>query len=529
MRRGSITVFMSLSMMLVMSLFFTLAEGVHQKLLSNEKILLAVRTTENMEAMYNKILWEQFHILGVDAGFGKDDGTVVRFQNKAEGYLLDAIRTEGIDFSRFQDVTLEVSNYAFLTDQDAAGFVQEAANQVKYLVTESLVEEWTSQYQQIASDSETTDSVDDLIEEGQQASEELKNSSETSSAKEASSVKGTSSEAGIVGVSAGKRCGFLLTESTKEENTEDSNEQETESNKYEGKENPLEVIDSLMEDGILSIALPEGFEVSDQALTVESGERVSGRTLNTGNATDVSDASVAEQILLEQYLIETFQSAIVDQGRECLKYEMEYILCGKDSDRANLESTLLRILALREVENLIAIHSDAKKIAEADSYALAITTATATPILYEAVKYGIIAVWALIESVLDLRTLLCGGRIAIVKTPVEWTSELLNFSSYLGAGKKAKESEIGLAYNDYLRILMLFESKSNLAYRAMDICEIEIRGVEHYENFRMDHVLVKADMKYSFDASPIFFTFVPQLQGKYDGYRMEAENVFSYL
>ncbi len=529
MRRGSITVFMSLSMMLVMSLFFTLAESVHQKLLSNEKILLAVRTTENMEAMYNKILWEQFHILGVDAGFGKDDGTVVRFQNKAEGYLLDAIRTEGIVFSRFQDVTLEVSNYAFLADQDAAGFVQEAANQVKYLVTESLVEEWTSQYQQIASDRETTDSVDDLIEEGQQASEELKNSSETSSAKEASSVKGTSSEAGIVGASAGKRCGFLLTENTKEENTEDSNEQETESNKYEGEENPLEVIDSLMEDGILSIALPEGFEVSDQALTVEFGERVSGRTLNTGNATDVSDASVVEQILLEQYLIETFQSAIVDQGREGLKYEMEYILCGKDSDRANLESTLLRILALREVENLIAIHSDAKKIAEADSYALAITTATATPILYEAVKYGIIAVWALIESVLDLRTLLSGGRIAIVKTPVEWTSELLNFSSYLGAGKKAKESEIGLAYNDYLRILMLFESKSNLAYRAMDICEIEIRGVEHYENFRMDHVLVKADMKYSFDASPIFFTFVPQLQGKYDGYRMEAENVFSYL
>ena len=337
MRRGSITVFMSLSMMLVMSLFFTLAEAVHQKLLSNEKILLAVRTTENMEAMYNKILWEQFHILGVDAGFGKDDGTVVRFQNKAEGYLLDAIRTEGIDFSRFQDATLEVSNYAFLTDQDAAGFVQEAANQVKYLVTESLVEEWTSQYQQIASDREDTDSVDDLIEEGQQASEELKNSSETSSAKETSSaeetssVKGTSSEAGIVGASAGKQRGFLLTGNTKEENIEeenieDSNEQETESNKYEGEENPLEVIDSLMEDGVLSIALPEGFEVSDQALTVESGERVSGRTLNTGNATDVSDASVVEQILLEQYLIETFQSAIADQGREGLKYEMEYIL-----------------------------------------------------------------------------------------------------------------------------------------------------------------------------------------------------------
>ena len=105
----------------------------------------------------------------------------------------------------------------------------------------------------------------------------------------------------------------------------------------------------------------------------------------------------------------------------------------------------------------------------------------------------------------------------------------MNFSSYLGAGKKAKESEIGLGYNDYLRILMLFESKEKLTYRAMDLCEMVIRNTENYENFRMDHVLVKADMNYSFQASAVFFSFVPELQGKYSVYQTEEVNQFSYL
>ena len=142
MRRGSITVFMSLTIMLVMSLFFTLAEGIHQKLLSNQKTLLAIRTTENMEAMYNKILWEEFGILGVDAGFGRDCTGVTRFQNKAEGYLWDAIQVESVDFCRFQDAALEVKNYAYITDQDGAAFIQEAVDQLKYQVADSLIEEY---------------------------------------------------------------------------------------------------------------------------------------------------------------------------------------------------------------------------------------------------------------------------------------------------------------------------------------------------------------------------------------------------
>lgn len=514
MRRGSITVFMSLTIMLVMSLFFTLAEGIHQKLLSNQKTLLAIRTTENMEAMYNKILWEEFGILGVDAGFGRDCTGVTRFQNKAEGYLWDAIQVEGVDFCRFQDAALEVKNYAYITDQDGAAFIQEAVDQLKYQVADSLIEEWTGQFSKVTGDSEEMDDVEDLINKGKDASEELEKSGE---------VKNTGYYTHRF-----KRSGVVPMVKTENESIEGV-EGESEENKYEGEDNPLDTIDLLMSDGILSLALPEGFEVSDAAISISESDRVSGRTLNSGTATDLSDASVAEQLLLEQYFILTNQSAISDKGRDELKYEMEYILCGKDSDRENLEGTLLRILAIREAENLLAINNDPAKIAEADSYAVAVTTATATPYLFEAVKWGIIAVWALIESVLDLRTILDGGKVAILKTKAEWTSELLNFSSYLGAGKKAKESEIGLGYNDYLRILMLFESKEKLTYRAMDLCEMVIRNTENYENFRMDHVLVKADMNYSFQASAVFFSFVPELQGKYNVYQTEEVNQFSYL
>ena len=86
---------------------------------------------------------------------------------------------------------------------------------------------------------------------------------------------------------------------------------------------------------------------------------------------------------------------------------------------------------------------------------------TVNPAIVEAVKYGLLAGWAYCESVLDLRTLMDGGKIPIIKSDETWTSGLAGISSLLSGRAKAKSSDIGLDYKGYIGGLLMFQAKKS--------------------------------------------------------------------
>lgn len=51
---------------------------------------------------------------------------------------------------------------------------------------------------------------------------------------------------------------------------------------------------------------------------------------------------------------------------------------------------------------------------------------------------GILAAWAFCESVLDLRALLDGDKIPLIKSDTSWTSSLYGMTSMLTGQVKAK-------------------------------------------------------------------------------------------
>ena len=104
-----------------------------------------------------------------------------------------------------------------------------------------------------------------------------------------------------------------------------------------------------------------------------------------------------------------------------IQYEMEYLLGGQGSDRENLASAVRQILVLREGFNLISLLVDSTKKGGSQNTG----TGDHRSIRADAVcgDYStlfIMTIWALAESVADVRILLAGGKVPLAKSREDW-------------------------------------------------------------------------------------------------------------
>ena len=130
--------------------------------------------------------------------------------------------------------------------------------------------------------------------------------------------------------------------------------------------------------------------------------------------------------------------------------------------------------------------SNQEKVSEADALAWMVSILLFSPEIKDAVKATILFAWSYAESVKDIRILLDGNKLPLLKTESTWNtslSQLLLFTSCLDQYKKSEE---GMIYEDYLRFFLSLKSEKELLYRFMDICEMDIRITEGNEFFQMD-------------------------------------------
>jgi hypothetical protein len=168
-----------------------------------------------------------------------------------------------------------------------------------------------------------------------------------------------------------------------------------------------------------------------------------------------------------------------------LKYQIEYILAGKDTDWQNLEQVAKRLLRWREASNVLYILTDSAKIAEAEAMAAALAAVTLSPALLEPVKYTILFAWAYVESLQDVKTLLRGGRVPLFKTATDWKTGINSIKNVRGS-LTDDEGGSGLNYKEYLQIMLMLENQETRTFRAMDIMEMDIRRTPGNGSFRMD-------------------------------------------
>ena len=238
-------------------------------------------------------------------------------------------------------------------------------------------------------------------------------------------------------------------------------------------DNPLTNINRLKNSNLLSILVTDRDQISKQ--TIETASLPSHRTLQKGNR-PAAKSEGTDKALFITYLRNHFTNALENEEEHALSYELEYILCGNGTDKANLEQVLKKILLIRMGVNYTYLQTDETKKAEAGALAAVLCALTTTPGMTEAVKQALLLAWAYGESILDLRVLMKQGKVPVVKTSENWQMKLSNLRK-LGTDQEAKEekdNEKGLSYMDYLTGLLLLEKRETLCMRSLDLIEANL-------------------------------------------------------
>ena len=245
--------------------------------------------------------------------------------------------------------------------------------------------------------------------------------------------------------------------------------------------NPISAVQRLKSMDFLTLVHPNPQEISSQSIAVEG--LASGRELQSGNWGKPTSSAATDKAFFAAYLTEHFGSFAKPKESSALCYEQEYLLAGHPGDRENLEAVCKQILSIRMVVNYGYLLTDTAKQAEAGALALTLCSLLTVPGIAEVVKHATLLAWAYGESVVDVRALLKGKKVPVVKTADSWQLQLANLIT-LGTVEEAVnefDAPGGLNYQNYLLGLLVIERQGALSMRSLDLIEsnLHIRADEY--------------------------------------------------
>lgn len=484
---ASMTLYMSLMLIVVLSLLLTLIESARVYEVQNKMTLISNVATESGFAEYQPYLWENYHLLFLDAG---DNGKVSteKLENKMALYALANLKEPGKTYYEMFPARLgdcKMTDYELATDREGKAMLQQISSLMGSEVTKAVAETILNRITAMDKVEKENKDTDKKLESAKKDLETARSAAKT-----------------------------------------EAEEQGTEIDLPDEKDNPIEIVSEMKKSTILNLVLENAEQVSNQAIAVEQG--LMNRNCEQGTYKGTSEYSWYEKILVQQYCTKYFTSYQDTKKAGELQYEQEYILCGNASDKENLESIVKKMIAIREAGNICALLKDTQKLQAAQTVATSFAGFTMNPAIITAVQIGILAAWAFVESILDVRTILAGGKISLVKNAGEWTSDLDNFSKWTGKLVKAKECSAGDSYQDYLNRLFYFAGVKSVSYHMMDIFEGHLR-MSGAKNAKMDHMLQRATVTYSYEAKPVFLSMIPMEISSVGNYTIVENTKFDYV
>lgn len=216
----------------------------------------------------------------------------------------------------------------------------------------------------------------------------------------------------------------------------------------------LENLRDRLSGNLLSLVLPEGTELPSDAALHDTEIRF----------TADSEANPVELALIGEYALHYFNGFHIKDNSEWLppsgagSLELEYLLSGKASDRENLSLMVTKLIAVREGLNLLYLCSDPGCKAEARAFVSTFLVTAGTPLLIPVFTFFVLGVWALAQAIMDVRTLLSGGRVPLIHNKQSWNIDVKDLLSFGENEFSSGSSEgHGLSYRDYLRAFLYGE------------------------------------------------------------------------
>ncbi len=535
--KGSITIFMSLLLMLVASLLFTLLEGSRYLMLGMTAVLNSQSVTESVFAEYNVPAYHNYHLFMMDGGYGSGEFKVSEVNARMQELGQENLNPAVMGFGRYHnflqmDVTdSSVVQYQLATDRHAEALLKQMAQVMKKELAADLAQQafkkLTDMQQSCEQGKEADAYLDgalDTIEQAKESAKEATKEAAQQAARGANQMHLTVMRHVTAGYgqapSYQKKAGYILKTDTGNVVQQELTVEEI--------ENPMEDIKSAKGSPLLSQILSDGKGISAKQVSKE--DSVEKRPLNVGNYEEAASVGAADKLLVVQYLKKYTSNYLHEISvPHALAYEQEYILFGKYTDEDNLKKMASRLLLIREGMNFAYLMTDSAKREEALAMATAIAIATGIPAAAKAIQMGILASWAYAESIAELRTLFLGGKIAAVKTAGNWNVSLSEAAAVpFQTSIKAKEVNNGLDYEDYLCGFFLLEGLNKIGSRFANLLEKNIRLFAGYEQVKLDCMVTAMETNNRYKARQVFLTFVTVGRLSRKGYEYEETYRFSY-
>lgn len=430
--RGEVTVYLTLTFILLVSLVLALTESASIQMAKNYRRADMNRAVECVFAEYQKELLEHYDVFAIEAGY--ESGTY------SEQNLLDRLSYYGADMGN------DIKRIRLFTDQNGELFMDQAGKYMKHKYGIS----WADKYLGSTSIWKNQERQADEITREEKAQtdrlEELLSGQEMELPGEENPLEH------VAGLKQAPILNLVLPKETQ-----------------------------VSEKQVVSEDMPENRENQTGYGTFEDVE---------------SEGGTLDSVLLGGYIQEHFADFLDEPKGGSLDYEVEYILAGRQSDRENLEAVANKLVLLRFVPNYLYLQTNSTRQAEARAAAGTLCTLLAVPAVTEAAAQGILLAWAYGESVMDVRTLLNGKKTAVVKDDASWQlslSGLMKLGTEEDTGGGA-DVEGGMDYKDYVRMLLFLEDKGKLTVRTMGVIEKDMQTIYSQPSFRIDYCVGRMEV-----------------------------------
>ena len=464
--KGSITIFLSLSLSVIVSLIFYTLESCHLDALIARSNGITYLSLDSLFGQYCLPLFEDYGLFCLNEQ-GLD------LENEIKKYADYNTRTPSTALnssSSFLNLTVnnvDITSTKYITDDDGEIFVSQICDYVKYM-------ELANYAQTLCDNSNSnTPEVFTTSEEGT-----LNIDFNSIDLEKANSLKSYDKHSNSTNISSD-----IVVSKDFKDNTSTN-------------------VGHIIKNGLLSFLVDDPKTVSTNTIKKDVLPSVTcqlseeGIAASYGYYKDIGETSLKKAYFCE-YIYNTFDCYTSPAENTYLKYPIEYIIHGSDSDDINFINCCSHIINLRLSCNLIYLFLNEEKYADAKKASELVNILPVPGARYIA-RITILTVWAAAEALLDTRDLLLGKNVPLIKSDENWTLELSDLTTFSKSTISKNKGEDGLSYKRYLELLLATQNNISLYYRTMDLIQMNICH-EYSEDFRLSKCVYSLDvtLKYS--------------------------------
>ena len=511
--KGSITIFLSLALLFVIALIGSLLESARVTVAGEVALDNSYLAEQNILAEYQRELWNDYHVFFVDLSSLNGEEGAIKLANSYMAKMMPSGKGD------YLGTTASFTSLNFkenMTENGCYFFAKQAAAYMKYGAAAGVGKKLINNANLIKTAEDGTDTLRKGLKikvEAEKKLIELEREKKKLEEKANDIKKGAKDIKEIIGteVQAQSKSGLLGIEEA--ERSESSNQIHTKmAEKPKDMAKKIEVQKSEVQDDTpkytekevadakkkykesqknLDEATGDGSAGGTLGFFLSGDKKVSKRKISDTSWSDVKTEKEGKTDLVEKGLLilyakahfKNFLSKIKeDDKKEALRYGLEYLIAGKESDEANLSSVANRIFGLRTIVWYGYFLTRKDKMAEAEAIAAAIASVLALPAAIEIIKYGIVMGWSMDEARKEVKSLLKGEDIPLLP---------------------GKSEGVKLKYQSFLDSFLVIAS-GKLPIRMVKLIEQNIK-LRYYQGFRADSMYAGVNGEVSVKTMPRIF------------------------